>query len=697
MNRRAFALTILIVNLAIVLKLTAKLSNFQGQLLDSLTKEPLSRIIFYVRDSQKTSTGLTDSLGFFSLAGRTDDSTLTIKIFGYQPAILSSSHNNTIQQINLVPIPFSISPQVITAGRDAIDRHQLPLSILSIDSTALSRLGAVPASLALRLKGFYIRDYGSEGNLNTLHIRGFRGTDIAVYLDDIQLYNPQNGSADLSLIGAVPLENIQIAQAGASSILGPGAVNAAIFFQTAMDQRAQFELCAGSYGYYQASFNSAYKPVPRWKTAISIDATRSEGDFKYQLSDYHLTRYRKNNDSQHYKIYWRNQFNFDSSAPLSVTAYFYQGENGLPGFIPNENLSSRLRQQNIYSALKWEKSWVSWFSSHHLINLAQLQMKYMAPPDPVARHTNYMASCLNRWQFDRLPFLLTANLDAYHERINSSQTQNHRQYRYEFALSPQWSSPGIIQSRDLLRVAGALRLIRQKNLHYSWLTSFQYSFQTDKIHHQWYINVSRNIKLPTFNDLYWNPGGNPALQNEISQEWSSGFKSLIDTTEIEFSYYYKKYTDMIQWIPLQGLVWSPVNYYKAEGYGLEAHISSRIPFLGHIDLKTDYQSMKIDYPNGTSFQVTYLPPWLIHLEHSFAYHSMTFTQSVQFTAAVFASPDNRSVLDGYWTHQLILGWNFTHFFILRLQILNLWNETVFYYANYPTPGRQIRVSTTLNF
>mgnify|MGYP006294693147 CR=1 FL=1 len=84
--------------------------------------------------------------------------------------------------------------------------------------------------------------------------------------------------------------------------------------------------------------------------------------------------------------------------------------------------------------------------------------------------------------------------------------------------------------------------------------------------------VGRAFRVPTFNDRYWQPGGNPALQPEHS--WGADLGLRLDrpygNAEVTAFGHWRR--DQIVWQPSGQGYWRPVNVGRARTRGLEASV-----------------------------------------------------------------------------------------------------------------------------
>ena len=89
-------------------------------------------------------------------------------------------------------------------------------------------------------------------------------------------------------------------------------------------------------------------------------------------------------------------------------------------------------------------------------------------------------------------------------------------------------------------------------------------------------NIARNYHLPSLNDLYWQPGGNPDLLPEegLTAETGVVFQQEIgqQLLKTEFTGYYSRINNWILWIPSYRGFWEPVNIRRVISKGFEYNL-----------------------------------------------------------------------------------------------------------------------------
>ncbi|MEL6276346.1 MAG: TonB-dependent receptor, partial [Bacteroidota bacterium] len=89
-----------------------------------------------------------------------------------------------------------------------------------------------------------------------------------------------------------------------------------------------------------------------------------------------------------------------------------------------------------------------------------------------------------------------------------------------------------------------------------------------------HVSASRNYRLPTFNDLYWNPGGTLGLQPERGWSQEIGLRYAQTTKRWSINYavtvYHRHLKDWIQWAPTEeSAFWTARNLTRVRSRGRE--------------------------------------------------------------------------------------------------------------------------------
>lgn len=227
--------------------------------------------------------------------------------------------------------------------------------------------------------------------------------------------------------------------------------------------------------------------------------------------------------------------------------------------------------------------------------------------------------------------------------------------------------------------------------------------------------ISHNYRVPTFNDLYWVPGGNPDLKEETSWteeltvELKPRWKSLHAFYAI--TVYNRNVTNMITWVPYASY-WSPQNVAQVWSRGVEHRL--RI----HYDVKrwhftllanADYTRCtyeKTDVATDVSLgrQLIYVPAWFGGATFTAQWADYFITYAQQYNDLRFTTRDHNEWLPAYSIGSAAAGWSTTKthqrtqyridLFVRCNNISDVQYQAV---AWRPMPGRNFTVGCTIEF
>ncbi|MFM7055146.1 MAG: TonB-dependent receptor plug domain-containing protein, partial [Bacteroidota bacterium] len=107
-----------------------------------------------------------------------------------------------------------------------------------------------------------------------------------------------------------------------------------------------------------------------------------------------------------------------------------------------------------------------------------------------------------------------------------------------------------------------------------------------------FSSIGRNYHIPSMNDLYWVPGGNPDLLAEDAWNAELGLELKLPTfekTKIRINAFGSKTENWIRWQPTTGGIYAPDNLRKVETKGGELLITHRQSFRKSIiDFTAEY-------------------------------------------------------------------------------------------------------------
>ncbi|MCY1513941.1 Vitamin B12 transporter BtuB [compost metagenome] len=214
------------------------------------------------------------------------------------------------------------------------------------------------------------------------------------------------------------------------------------------------------------------------------------------------------------------------------------------------------------------------------------------------------------------------------------------------------------------------------------------------------LNGSKNFRVPTFNDLYWQPGGNENLKPESSYQAELGNEFRFNTFKITLTGYYIDIKDMLRWIP-NGSNWSPQNTNKVRTYGGEAIVSWSKNFGNHHVMLNGTYGYTVSEDMEKKKQLIYVPYHKATSSLSYSWKKLSADYQLLYNGEVFTRSDNNSRynIDAYLVSNASLNYDFgkKNSCILGFQVLNLLDEKYASVESRYLPGRNFNMYLTLNF
>jgi iron complex outermembrane receptor protein len=213
------------------------------------------------------------------------------------------------------------------------------------------------------------------------------------------------------------------------------------------------------------------------------------------------------------------------------------------------------------------------------------------------------------------------------------------------------------------------------------------------------FNGSRNFRIPTFNDLYWQGSGNTNLQPESSYQAEIGQDFKFKNITFSVTNYYIKIQDLIQWSPDSRGNWRPNNVAEVTTYGLEFlfNYTKRIG-KNHFDFSATY-AYTVSEDELKTKQLIYVPFHKFTASLAYAFENFTAHYHYLYNGEVFTSSDNFYSLDDYWISNVGIDYYFGKKKLLQLgfDVCNIFNKNYESVEVRPMPGRNYTINLTFNF
>lgn len=281
-------------------------------------------------------------------------------------------------------------------------------------------------------------------------------------------------------------------------------------------------------------------------------------------------------------------------------------------------------------------------------------------------------------------------------------------YRTEMGISNNY---GEDKQRDILSNYTRLRWrknltmlsvsLRSENVDGEWnplLPTFSGTQRFDRLREglrlRW--NISKNYRLPTLNDLYWNPGGNPLLQPEMGYSGDVGALLNVGRQRFNATFFHSDISNWILWTPT-GQYWSPSNVKRVTNSGVELKYEynrtepngwNGLVSYAYVNNTVKESIVENDLSIGKS--LIFVPRHNLRLALIYGVKSWTFAYNQSFTSRVFIDAANESYMPYYAPSSLTVSKRYVDgggaMWKMGGKVNNLFNEEYQVMPNRPMPG-----------
>ena len=541
-----------------------------------------------------------------------------------------------------------------------------------------------------RFSGVNIRSYGGDNALTMISSDGGRASETKVILAGIDMSNPQNGMTDLSIIPSsflnkISIENIALSEGGS------GAVDAIVKIDPwGSGNRLQSSWASFNHKSIQLNLDKFCSSDHRNQFIAGLK--KSDGDFSYFWKD--KKYFRKNNDFNQSYVAFRNVNTDLFLGKLDVIFMAIDTERGVPGLKWNfaDTLGRRHDQLILTNATYSNKA-------KHGVNFSYV-LNNQAFYNPMifidSEHLN-VGTALKGWRKDKINgnISLDNNFIFNNEKLNSNVNGDHNRKTilWNSAMNILW---------DNIEIRPLLTMVYSPEFYEEILPSVSVKVEPVCINSSHIIfSYSNHFRAPGFNDLYWEPGGNPELKSEKTQSAFIRFSKKYDSDyQIQAEVFYKLSDNLIQWLPQQQY-WRPVNITSAERYGLKMNFTGKI--YNHTATQLNVSrffsnNLSPGFYNGLDLR--FIPNWLVNMNVHSKFKQWSFLATMSYTSSfisMYSYPEDLRINSNLICNGSV-GKQFSGKFwqsninIHINNIFNVYHESI---SAYPEPGRNIKISLSI--
>jgi iron complex outermembrane receptor protein len=581
--------------------------------------------------------------------------------------------------LRAVPVAFASALPVMTveARRDRIAAPTARLTRLTAADVTASGARSVADLLAAR-SGLFVRRYGATG-LATLSARGTSSQQTLVLVDGLRVADPQTGQVDLATLPSVLLESVEVQHGPGAARHGSGGLGAVVHLRTlapTTDLRARASGGAGALGERRGAV-MASGGTGAVAAVVAAHAYTVENDFAYvNESLFPVETVRREGAGMDAQTLFGRVALEAGPHEVQATAWVNRTRRGLPG--PSNAAPPEAEQEDALARLALDGT-LALGDAATLRAAMQGQrtaVRYANPATGARRATEATrlaaqadvgASVGARWHVvagGEGVFERASLRGGVRQRTTAAFAQGTGRYgrlavypavRLDVqTLDASAFAPGPLDAdapQGVTRAAAA-----SPRVGLTWRPVPRVAGLTLK------AQGARAFRFPTFNERFYQPGGNPGLEPESGWSLEAGAAlaagSARAQAEAEATVFGAWLDDQIVWRPSvveAGLqVWRPANVGRVRTRGVEVSAEGALRLADHLRVAggalltlTDAQNRANPLSPAFGQQLRYVPVRQTKAWAAATWRALTLDVQMQAVGRRYISSDESVALAPY--------------------------------------------------
>jgi iron complex outermembrane receptor protein len=525
--------------------------------------------------------------------------------------------------------------------------------------------------------------------VSSISLRGTGASRTGIYWNGIPINSSLNGQTDFNTLFANGFDNVEIRRGGGSVLLGSGAIGGAINLSDQVlfnsDKNGNILLGIGSYTTINTQLTGKFS-TDKLYAKISFGAFSSKNDYAYlgtniknengEFKNYNF------NGVFAYKLNEKNIINF-------YTTVFDSDRNTSRTLTATSN--AKLLDYNNRFLLDWKLLGNQLTSSFKIAYLYEKNTYFFNQDQP-----DFSESLSNKviGKYDFTYFLnnqISFNAGAQFDNVRGHGTNISETVQNDFTSYFLFHHQPI----PLANYNVSIRKGISNQYEIPFIYAFDFNFD---LLNQLILkgNYSTNYRLPTINDLYWEPGGNPNLIPETSTTFELGLQYTRTIFKFNATTFLIKSKNLIQWQPISANLWQPINIQSVKNYGMELSAALHKKINVHlIDFKIQYDYVHA-LDQNLNKQLIYVPNHKANSIFNYQYKKWGFVYNLQYTGKVYTTTSNTQSLNAYTLSNISLTRSLLkNKLLLAFKVNNLFDEKYQSVAYRPMPNRNFTLNINL--
>jgi iron complex outermembrane receptor protein len=572
-----------------------------------------------------------------------------ITIIGFLISVVLIGQEQLEDTINIPEVTI----QSVGTQREAI--QQIPKELMELPSNPSL------AELIGKHSPIFVKSYGI-GSLATVSMRGSGASHTAILWNGISLNSSMNGLVDLSLYPSFFIDEANVSFGTSSLSKTSGGIGGAIELENKLPKKSKDRILLnqqlGSFG-LQSTQLSLNLNKGKWYSSSKVYYKTVENNFIYKnLAENGFPEKKLENASlEQIGLKQDVFFKKNETVVYGAQLWYYNSERNLPSIYTVNNVDEN----------QVDESFRAFVNAKYYFNKGEMELKTALLNDKV-EYENKQASI-----YSKSSSISSKSLIEWEQKIKNNVIWQSN-FNIEFNQAEQQAfTRTLIQNRlawfnqlsidhfknIVLSIAARKELIIGKDLYFLPTADINYKIPRLKLALNY--KLGKNLKYPSLNDLYWNPGGNSELDAEesLGNEIGVNSKLLFFNKKLEiksmFSVFQYEIDNYILWRPSSLGYWEALNVKNVTSKGVELNIEHRSEyknwnisgFFNYAYTSSLSTNKEHEFDNSVNKQLIYVPEHKMNYLTKIDFNNFSFSYNYQFIGARYTTTDNIEFLPYY--------------------------------------------------
>ncbi|WP_234364280.1 TonB-dependent receptor plug domain-containing protein [Lunatibacter salilacus] len=596
---------------------------------------------------------------------------------------------------------------IVDVYGDSLGKYAMGQYILRFGKESLEEFGGQSLGDFLQARsGLFLRQYG-PGMVASLTMRGTSAGHNAVFWNGLPINSPSLGQMDFSILPVGGFDLAQVHFGGSGALYGTDAIGGSIHLsnELAFNQGLSFNTSNrfGSFGAFHNQVQGTYSTAG-FSSKTQVYRQQATNNFPFT----NLAKIGTPEERQDHAAVFQwgavqdLAWNLSSQTQVSTSLWWNSNDRQIQPVMGSNNRDLQLDRN-----LRWVAD-LHHFENSRVWNLKTgvVWDKQLFNEQADNRTSQFFLAGELDWEISKM-LQSKSGVRLTDVRGNLS-TFSENDFRVELYQSTN------IRPTEKLGFSLNLRQLVYSGNFAPFTPSLGMEYTVFE-HEQHKISgsaaLSRSFKVPSLNDRFWIPGGNPALLPERSLSGEIGMGYLYNMKNRKFNakvtYYRMAVDQWIVWMP-QPSYWAPQNIQEVNNQGLEVFLDSDIPLsFGVLQLTANHawnatQIIKTGDSSraNNGNQLPYTPAHKSQATARIKNKSMGYFINTHRVGTRYISMDNQTSLSPYLLVDIGIDRKWSLGKNLRgsmgFQVNNIGNTEYEVLRLRPMPGRNFQFNLTIS-